>query len=467
MDRQVSLREIAAGLREGALSSRDLVETAIANNAAHNTRIGAYMTWAPQAASQCADLADRTFAAGVDLGPLHGIPVNIKDVFGVRGTRTHSGASQPLPEPFDVEGTLVAALQSQMAPVMGKTHTDEFAYGGIGMVSHWGTPRNPWDAATARVAGGSSSGAGASLLEGSSLVALASDTSGSVRRPASMTGTVGLKVTHGRWPVDGMVPLAPSLDTAGILACTVEDTAFAFAALDGGSTFRSIASAATGDGVAGLRLGICDNILWDECQPGIAEAVQETVRDLEKAGAHCISLDLPEVDEALAVVRDGGIVASEFYAILSKQLPDFIDRLHPLLGGRLAGSDRPRQSAVDYIDNLTRLERASASIAQRLAAVDLIICPTVPITPPLIEDVRELAPYEAANRLAVRNTYVPSLLNLCALSMPAGLDACAMPVGMQVIMPGRCEERLLACAMRIERCIGTSRQRLGVAPLVA
>ncbi len=465
MSNPAPLREMAGEMRNGRRDARALTEAAINAHDRLDALAGAYMCWRPEAALVAAGAAADAFSLGRDLGDLQGIPVSLKDNFGLSGTQTFAGSAAALPPPLDDEGPLVAALRAQHTPITGKTHTDEFAYGGIGMVSHWGIPRNPWDREVHRVAGGSSSGAGVSLLEGSAHVALATDTSGSVRRPAAMTGTVGLKLTFGRWPVEGMVPLTMTLDTPGLLARTVEDTAFAFCALDAQCAFDDLAAGAA-EGVSGMRIGICRNVLWEACSPGIAEAVQTALRELEAAGAVLIDLDLPEVDEATAVVANGGVVASEFYAFISNELPEWLERLHPLLGGRLSGSDRPDQSAVDYLANVRRLERAAASFAQRMNTVDVLVSPTVPLTPPRVDDVRELAPYEAANRLAVRNTYVPSLLKICALSMPAGLDSAAMPVGMQLMAPSSSEEKLLALAMRIERCIGSAQDRLGTAPLL-
>ena len=144
----------------------------------------------------------------------------------------YAGSSRLMPDALQREGPLVENLRQQRAVFTGKTHTVEFAFSGLGLNSHWGTPRNPWDTAVHRVPGGSSSGAGVSLIEGSAILAFGSDTAGSVRIPASLTGTVGLKTTHGRWPLAGIVPLSPTLDTAGLLARTADDMLFAFAAID-------------------------------------------------------------------------------------------------------------------------------------------------------------------------------------------------------------------------------------------
>ena len=215
---ELTIAEIGAKLRAGTLSAGAVIEAAIARHDSYGEALGAYKLWQPDAARTVAGAADAVFAAGGDLGPLQGVPVSVKDLFAVDGLPSYSGTPNRLPPEFEREGPVVAAARRQLAPFPGKTHTVEFAYGGLGVNNHWGTPRNPWDAADHRVSGGSSSGAGVSLVEGSAHLALGSDTAGSVRIPASFTGNMGLKITHGRWPLDGITPLGPSLDTPGVLA---------------------------------------------------------------------------------------------------------------------------------------------------------------------------------------------------------------------------------------------------------
>ena len=190
------LIEIARELRERRPTARELVEAAIARHERFGERLHAYSFWAPEQARAVADAADAAFAAGVSAGPLQGLPVSIKDLFAAAGYPCFAGSSRRLPaDPWERDGPLVATLRRQLGVIMGKTHMVEFAFGGTGQNSHHGAPYNPWDAAAHRSVGGSSSGAGVSLLEGSALLAFGSDTAGSVRIPACMTGNAGLKVT--------------------------------------------------------------------------------------------------------------------------------------------------------------------------------------------------------------------------------------------------------------------------------
>ena len=185
------IAEIAVLLGEGKLKARALAEEAIANHERLGGKLMAYSQWAPEHARQCADAADAAFAVGSRAGPLQGIPTSIKDLFAVSGFPTYAGSPKRLPRKFEIDGPVVAALRRQLATVMGKTHMVEFAFGGTGQNAHYGSPYNPWDATAHRSPGGSSSGAGVSLCEGSALLAFGSDTAASVRLPAgAITSTI-------------------------------------------------------------------------------------------------------------------------------------------------------------------------------------------------------------------------------------------------------------------------------------
>src|ERR1700758_4042337 len=192
------LIEIARELRDRRASARELVDAAIARHESVGERVQAYSFWAPEQARAVADAADAAFAAGVSAGPLQGLPVSLKDLFAANGYPCFAGSSRRLPaDPWEQEGPLVATLRRQLGVIMGKTHMVEFAFGGTGQNSHHGAPYNPWDAAAHRSVGGSSSGAGVSLLEGSALLAFGSDTAGAGRLPAPRTGHGGVKGTTG------------------------------------------------------------------------------------------------------------------------------------------------------------------------------------------------------------------------------------------------------------------------------
>ena len=413
-DLETSLAELATGLRTGQLTSETLIEAAIARHEQYGEQFDAYKLWQPEAARAVARAADLAFAIGAELGPLQGLPTSIKDLYAVDGLPTFAGTSRRLPPKFEQAGPIVTAVRRQQAAIMGKTHTVEFAFGGLGTNPHWGTPRNPWDAKTHRVPGGSSSGAGVSLQEGSAVLALGSDTAGSVRIPASFTGNVGLKTTYGRWPLDGIVPLSPSLDTPGVLARTVADAAYAFAALDPTADRDRPGEFGAGADITGLRIGMGEHFFWDDCAPGIVEGVKAGLDELSYAGARLVEFSLPEVDEVYQVFRRGGIAAAEFYTFLNAELPNHLEDLDPMVFQRMDAA--AEMTATEYLERRWLIERSARSANARMATVDVVATPTVAITPPTVEEVSTLDGYKGTNLLALRNTCIANLLRMCAVS---------------------------------------------------
>jgi aspartyl-tRNA(Asn)/glutamyl-tRNA(Gln) amidotransferase subunit A len=461
------LIEIAADLRARRVTARELVELAIGRHERFGERLHAYSFWAPEQARMVAQAADAAFAAGVTIGPLQGLPVSIKDLFAASGYPCFTGSSRRLPaDPWERDGPLVATLRRQLGVIMGKTHMVEFAFGGTGHNSHWGAPYNPWDAAAHRSVGGSSSGAGVSLLEGSALLAFGSDTAGSVRIPASMTGTVGLKVTLGRWSTEGVVPLSFTFDTPGLLARSVSDVAYGFAALDpaGIDPVGFIARAGTRD-LAGVRLGVGDPFLWRDCDAGIAETAEEAVNALVRAGAIAREFTLPEAEAAYAVFLEGGPSAVELCSFLDRELPDWLEQLDPVIAPAIRQAET--LSARDYLGRIARLRALARTAAPRFDAVDVIASPTLCLTPPLMAEVADAESHLRVNRRIVRNTAAVNYLGLCAITMPVGRDSAGMPVGLQLAAPANAEERLLAVALAAERVLGTAADRLGTPPQLA
>ena len=459
-----TLSAVAAALARGEITSLELVESALARHEDFGDRLGAYKSWSPDEARLQARAADAAFASGAATGPLQGIPVSVKDLYGVKGWPTFAGTARQLPPKWESEGPLVSTLRRQLGVVMGKSHTVEFAFGGLGVNPHWGTPRNPWDAKAHRVPGGSSAGAGVSLWEGSAMVALGSDTAGSVRVPASMTGTVGLKTSVGRWSTDGIVPLSPTLDTAGVLAKSVADVAYAFAALDPAwGRWETLEARIGALELCDVRIGIADAPLWDDCSPGIAETVRAALDELRQRGARLKDVALPEAAQAIELVRAGSVVSAELDAFIEAELPEWRGQLDPIIKMRIA--DGGAISARELLLRRRKMVAISRSAALRFANCDVIVAPTVPVTPPSVDEVAELKSYRRTNMAALRNTCVANLLTFCALTMPAGLDKAGMPVGLMLMAPFGGEERLLAIALAAERALGTPRERLGAPPM--
>lgn len=457
------LREIAAALRDGSLTARALAEAAIERQHRYEPSLNAYRIRDDALTHRQATAADAAFAAGYDLGALQGVPISAKDLYGVQGYDTFAGTPKALPPAFMAEGPVVAAARRSLAVITGKTHTVEFAFGGIGWNPHWPVPRNPWDAAEHRAPGGSSSGAGVSLWQGSALVALGSDTAGSVRIPASWTGSVGVKTSFGRWSLDGITPLSPSLDTAGILTLSAADAAVAFSVLDPIAAHDPAGFLAECDAaeVADLRLGICD-WLFEGCEPGVAEAVEAAIGRLEAAGARVQRIALPEIDTVFDVFKAGGLAGIEFAAFINGVLPDWKATLDPFVQARFAAVEQA--PASEYLDRRRRLAEAAASVKTSMAGVHAIVGPTVPISPPRLADCATLEGYMPRNVMALRNTMIGNLLELSGVTQPVGKDTLGLPVGLQMLFPLGADERAVAAACAVERALGTPRAVLGAPP---
>lgn len=457
------MKDIAMALGEGKLRARDLCEEAIANHERFGPKLMAYSQWAPDHARRCAAAADAAFAVGSRAGSLQGIPASIKDLFAHSAFPTFAGSPKRLPPKFEEDGPVVANLRRQLATVMGKTHMVEFAFGGTGHNAHYGSPRNPWDAKEHRSPGGSSSGAGVSLCEGSALLAFGSDTAASVRLPASMTGNAGLKFTFGRWSNEGIVPLSFTFDTPGILARSMEDAAFSFASLDprlgdGFAFLRRVPAS-----VDGIRLGLADSWFWDGCENGIAEIVKQAIDTLSRAGAVVKERSLPEAREAFAVFSEGGVSGIELRAFLDRELPDWLATIDPVNAPAVNGAEK--LSARDYLSRRFRLAEAGKKAAARFDDVDVIVTPTVQLTPHVMTDEQGPEQFWARNRGIVHNLVPVNFLTLCAATLPVGLDRLGMPVGLQLIAKGGDDEKLVAIACAVERVLGTPRSRLGTPPL--
>ena len=452
-------------LRRRDVSSAELVKEALLRHDDLGPDLRAYKHVDMDAALRAASLADDLLASDSG-GPLCGVPVSVKDLYGVEGMPTFAGTARRLPAAWETDAWLVAQLRRQGAVFVGKTHTVELAYGAVGMNPHWGTPRNPWDAGQARIPGGSSCGAAISLWEGSALVALGSDTGGSIRIPASMTGTVGHKPTHDRWSVAGVVPLSTTLDSVGALTRTVEDSAYFFGAIDpawgdGDALLRHVSALAP----AALRFAVPKCDIWTDCQTDIADVLERVLDDLEAQGWNRVAVDGSLLDEAQRLYMAGGIAGAECRAFLERDLPGWLEILDPIVGSRLA--DAPELDSEQYAKSISERAQLMGRAQGLFQGADLLVLPTAIITPPPVSDLQDLDRYVETNTAALRPTCPVSMLGLCAITLPVGLDRADMPVGLQLVARAGDDELLLAAALASERALGTAQDRLGRPPLLA
>ena len=457
-----SLASLFRNLRKRKLSSLELTQYCVdKHNEPSNKILDAYKLWDPDGALESAKLADQAYDSGQVLGPLQGIPISIKDIYGLTGYPIFAGSKVALPKMYEESGPIVQSLQDQHSVISGKTHTVEFAYGGLGVNHHWGTPRNPWDRENHRVPGGSSSGAGVSLCERSALVALGTDTAGSVRVPASYTGTVGLKTTLKRWPTQGIVPLSPYFDTAGILTRSVEDAAYVFAAIDDPtrnlSAHQAVLDRITHEPLSAFRIGMDEGVLWTSASNSIARCCLEAIHELESDGNVIVPIEFPEADSAIELRNKGSTVSAELVAFLQNELPKNYKVLDPIIKERAKiGADI---SAIELLRRMLWVRNLRRNIVKRFDHFDVIVSPTVPISPPLLSEVATPADYLPVNLMTLQNTTVASVLNLCAITVPIGLDRIGMPVGLQIMaLPGN-EVLLLSIGKRLQTLVPAPKLR--------
>lgn len=462
---QLTLKELSKRLRANELSAQTLMALCAENYVRYEPLTHAYKTWNGETATKVADAADLLLRSGTDLGPLMGIPISAKDLYGVPGLPTYAGSTEKLPASWEQPGRLMQAILKQGAPVAGKTHTVEFAFGGIGINNHWGTPVNPWDSAHARIPGGSSSGAGVSLSQGSALLALGTDTAGSVRLPASFTGNVGLKTTVGRWPSDGIVPLSPSLDTPGILTRSVEDAAFGFSAIELMLTGKTV----TPQNLAsfhGIRFGVPEHFFWDDADASIVAEVEAVIKKITAMGGQVIPVQLPNCDVVYDIFKSGGLAASELSMFLTMTMPEKTASLDPMIKLRIEGAEAI--SSIEFLRRCEVLRQASQAAATFFdQKIDVLLTPTVAISPPKAADLADPDVYRLANMKVLRNASIANLMGLCALSMPIGKDHQQMPVGLQLMCGPNQEAKLLSIATCLEKKLGKPIDLLGKPPLLA
>jgi aspartyl-tRNA(Asn)/glutamyl-tRNA(Gln) amidotransferase subunit A len=471
-----SIAEAGRKLRAGNASAVSLLEDALDTAARTEAQLHAFLTIDSQGARQAAAQADADFADGIDRGPLHGIPVALKDNMCTRGVET-TAASQILAgyvPPYDA--TVVARLRSGGAVLVGKTNLDEFAMGSSTENSAYGTTYNPWD--LNRVPGGSSGGSAASVAAGSSMAAFGSDTGGSIRQPASLCGVVGMKPTYGTVSRYGLIAFASSLDQIGPINRTVEDSALTLQTIWGHDPYDATSysgeypdpTAGLGRGVDGLRVGVVTELSGEGFEPAVESIVGEMVAMLEQAGVDVIEVSLPTFEVAL----------SAYYLIAPAEASSNLARFDGIRYGlRVEGSTTEelmaRTRAEGFGPEVTRrillgtyslsagyydafygqAQRVRAGIQEDFARayqeVDVLVSPTSP-TVAFEAGARTADPL--AMYLSDICTIPSNLSGHPAISVPIGLDAAGLPVGFQVMAPALGEEIMYQVAAGVERLAG-------------
>ena len=453
----LSIRELGRSIERRELSPVEVTRATLERIARVDRALNAFITVTADAALDAAARAERAILDGAYLGPLHGVPIGLKDLYQTRGVRTTAGTPILADWVPDEDAAAVERLAAAGAVVVGKHNLHEFAFGVTNDNPHYGPTRNPWD--RARVPGGSSGGSAAAVAAGLGYAALGSDTGGSIRLPAALCGVVGLKPTYGRVSRHGVLPLAWSLDHAGPLARTVDDVAIVLGAIAGhdprdpASADRAVPDfAAALDGrVVGVRIGVLREYLGGDVEPPVVAAVRGALETLAGLGAHLEDVSIPAADHALGAST--AVMFAEAAAVHERRLAEHHERYGADVRDRLdLGA---RLTAVDYLKGQRARRVMQEAFADELGRVDLIATPTVPIVAPTFEE----AGSDAARGALVRHTRLFNLLGLPACSVPCGTSPEGLPVGLQLVGRPFDEATVLRVAHAYEQQAGPSGRR--------
>lgn len=381
--------------------------------------------------------------------PLAGLAVTVKDLFDIEGQVTAAGSrTRAKDAPALRDCPAVARLRSAGGAIMARTNMTEFAFSGVGVNPHFGTPTNAASRAEALIPGGSSSGAAVSVATGAAFVGLGSDTAGSIRIPAALNGIVGFKNTARLVPTDGAVPLSTTLDTACAMTRSVPDAIVVHEILAARSVTRSLAP------LAAYRLAMVRTLMLDDVDATVAAAYQRTLAQLRAAGARVTEIDLPELHELAGLMAQGGFAVAESYALHRAALATMADQMDPRVVARVQRG--AAMSAADYID-LGRARRDwIARMQLRLQAFDAVLSPTVPLVAPTLASVAPGTQRDEAffkvNGLLLRNTNVVNMLDGCALSLPCQAES-ELPVGLMLWHGAMRDDTVLNIGVQVEQLL--------------
>jgi len=426
--------------------ARDRLEEAlsrIADSKGEGAR--ACLTVYTQVARDAADAADARARAGMSLGPLDGAIVSIKDLFDVAGEPTRAG-SKILADaaPALADAPVVHRLRTAGCVIIAKTNMAEFAFTGIGLNPHYGTPGNPAD--RARIPGGSSSGAAVAVADRMCEIAIGSDTGGSVRVPAALCGVVGFKPSKRRVPTEGAFPLSYTLDSIGPLARSVADCADADGAMSGAEA-TTLEPAA----LQGLRIGIAQGLPLRGLDDVVASRLFEAVNELGRVGVQLSPELFPQFDDMVRANARGSIAVAEAYAIHRQRLVTRGAEFDPFVRSRV---ERGREiSAADYIVLIRDRAAMVRAMDARLADLDAIVLPTCAIAAPTIAECRDPETAFTRNQMALRNAAIVNFFDLCAISLPLPRGD-GLPVGLMLAARNGQDRRLLRIAAAVEKLFG-------------
>lgn len=440
---QLPVHELSRRLQDQRLSPVEVVDAYLARIAEKDGKLHAFTEVFAEEARLAARGAEAAIRSGHSVGPLHGVPIALKDLIEIEGKVVTGGCEAWTQRVATRTATLAKKLVAQGMIVLGKTHTVEFAMGGWGTNSRRGTPWNPWDLETARTPGGSSSGSGVSVAAGLTPWAIGTDTGGSVRLPASWCGITGLKTTIGRVSTHGVLPLSPTLDTPGPMARSVEDAALLYAVMQGADPLDPITRGlpytdplpTLRRGVRGLRLARMPEVERQHASAAVLAAYDRSLADFERLGAEIVALDLPFLFADVAA-HNLRIMAAESYTLYRELVDDESAPLDPHVRPRIAAGRNV--SAREYIEALRMRDVMKQQFAQAMEGIDALLTPTTMTTALPLEQVDQ-------TKAPAHYTRFGNYLDLTALALPNGVDAQGLPTSLQVV----CRSLDEATALRI------------------
>jgi aspartyl-tRNA(Asn)/glutamyl-tRNA(Gln) amidotransferase subunit A len=439
----LSVSRLSEEIAAGRLSPVEIVEDCVARTERLEPKLQAYVSFRPERARMAAEAADKAIRSGHCIGPLHGVPIAVKDLVEVEGEVAMGGCAAWKDRVATRTATLYRKLIAAGAIVLGKTHTVEFAFGAWGTNERLGTPWNPWDGEVQHAPGGSSSGSAVAVAARIAPWAIGTDTGGSVRIPAGWCGLTGLKTTIGRISAYGVLPLSPTLDTPGPITRSVEDAAIALGLLQGADPHdpRTLGRVDSDPwthlrrGVAGLRLARLPDAERAGVESEMLAAYDRSVDQLARLGAEIVELELSGPMAEVAVAN-GRIISAESYAALADLVDDPAQPLDEAVRRRVrAGATI---SSRGYLADLAERERAKALVRQTMRDIDALLTPTTETAAPALGDIDQ-------GGSPTRFTRWANFLDLCALSVPNGFTAAGLPTSLQIV----CRAYDEAMALRI------------------
>jgi aspartyl-tRNA(Asn)/glutamyl-tRNA(Gln) amidotransferase subunit A len=444
-----SIAQISELLRKGSASPVELTTDALARIEKLNPRLNAFITVTADSALEEARRAEAEMRHGDWRGPLHGVPLSLKDLIDTAGVRTTAASLLFKDRIPHEDAEIVRRLKTAGAVLLGKQNLHEFAYGGSSMISAFGEVRNAWN--PAHVAGGSSGGSATAVAAGVGFGAIGTDTAGSIREPAALCGIVGLKPTYGRVSVRGVIPLSSSLDHVGPLARNVADVAAIFTAIAGyDAADNNVVDAPIEDYLSGLgqqlrtlRVGIPRKFFFDDLETEVAAAIEQAISTIAAMGAEIRDIEL-------SVPTDRTLQSAESYAFHEEFIARNPELYQPETLRRIRSGENISQETV--FERRQEQARLRHDIATVFTDIDLLLTPTTPIVAPTIADLTEnpdlLRPREI---MLLRNTRPMNVWGLPAISLPCGFTDAGLPIGLQIVGPPWGEATVLATAYAYEQ----------------